>query len=113
MAGPGGAPNALPSGNAPGGMPGQVPAAGGVPNALPFNKFLQPISDCEDSINDLIDQVTTTISSLVKQIEISLNEFGFEHFGQFCLQKSSCFGIQNLVRYQCGMIWSFEFVFFF
>ncbi|PAV65308.1 hypothetical protein WR25_13039 [Diploscapter pachys] len=52
MAGPGGAPNAS------GGMPGQVPAVGGAPNALPFNKFLQPISDCEDSINDLIDQIS-------------------------------------------------------
>ncbi|KAI6227627.1 Protein transport protein SEC23 [Aphelenchoides fujianensis] len=41
---------------------GQRPSLGGgapgQPHAVPFNKFLQPVSDCEATISDLIEQLT-------------------------------------------------------
>lgn len=42
------------------GRPGApVQAAAAAPGEHPtFNKFLQPISDCDESINNLIDQIT-------------------------------------------------------
>ncbi|CAO4382593.1 unnamed protein product [Caenorhabditis nigoni] len=72
----GGAPGAPMAGGAPLGAPGPMgaprgpmgpPGAPGAPGApgqpapahhAPANKFLQPISECDDSINDLIDQIT-------------------------------------------------------
>ncbi|CAJ0577142.1 unnamed protein product, partial [Mesorhabditis spiculigera] len=60
----GGAPG-MPGGPRPGGPPGPAGAGpmpmgpGGAPGApsMSFNKFLQPISECDESINDLIDAV--------------------------------------------------------
>ncbi|GMS79302.1 hypothetical protein PENTCL1PPCAC_1477 [Pristionchus entomophagus] len=50
-----GAPGGAPGGQMPGGAMGGAPMAGQAP---PHNKFLQPISECDESINELIDQIT-------------------------------------------------------
>ncbi|KAK6028360.1 Sec23/Sec24 trunk domain protein [Ostertagia ostertagi] len=47
---PGGAPNAA--------YPGGPAAAPAGPQPTTFNKFLQPISECDESINDIIDQIS-------------------------------------------------------
>uniref|UniRef100_A0A1I7U4G3 Protein transport protein SEC23 n=1 Tax=Caenorhabditis tropicalis TaxID=1561998 RepID=A0A1I7U4G3_9PELO len=50
--GPPGAPGVL-------GAPGGAPPPGTAPSIhAPTNKFLQPISECDESINDLIDQIS-------------------------------------------------------
>ncbi|CAI4223399.1 unnamed protein product [Auanema sp. JU1783] len=68
----GGAPGAFPGQphmGAPGARPGQFPGPGGPagpaapqpsPGAMhaPTNKFLQPISECEDSINEILESLT-------------------------------------------------------
>ncbi|CAB3396773.1 unnamed protein product [Caenorhabditis bovis] len=51
-----GPPGAGPMGGPRGPMPGMP--QGAMPQAPPHNKFLQPISECDESINDLIDQIT-------------------------------------------------------
>ncbi|KAK6053076.1 hypothetical protein COOONC_09419 [Cooperia oncophora] len=51
---PGGAPNAAYPGG-PAGGPTGAPAG---PQPTTFNKFLQPISECDESINDIIDQIS-------------------------------------------------------
>ncbi|VDL75951.1 unnamed protein product [Nippostrongylus brasiliensis] len=48
----------MPTAGAPGypGGPGGAPHGG--PQPTTFNKFLQPISECDESINDIIDQIS-------------------------------------------------------
>nr|CDJ97004.1 Sec23 Sec24 trunk region domain containing protein [Haemonchus contortus] len=54
-AGPGGPmPGVVPNAAYPGG-PAGAPAG---PQPTTFNKFLQPISECDESINDIIDQIS-------------------------------------------------------
>ncbi|KHJ83717.1 Sec23/Sec24 trunk domain protein [Oesophagostomum dentatum] len=65
--GPGAGPMGPMGGARPGPMPGPGaqnaaypggPAAAMAPQHSTFNKFLQPISECDESINDIIDQIS-------------------------------------------------------